>query len=333
MPPLCAGGVLTREVLLTLTRPVSAASIQFIARGGLVQTPAPPTPTALVDTPVSGSDTLGDFTLTVSSPHSVYSESQAIDVQAALSRAQGSGWTDLSGSGSGLIVFGVKELGGTREMGGLSTADCAIGRYTVSPGDPLVVPFFKSGGFSGSDPDAAFWRSYFADPLLHLPAGNWEISADATFDEGAGCSAQPTRIHAAIDITVEGDQATSAPTQEPASPVFDCSPVPGASRHATLADLTGLVQSCAGTEPAGLLHPQPPVANPGGDLLRLVVQWAGTPCDASVAFTLQQTADGYTLDGQRPGGSCITPGVQHALEIRLSQPIDASTVVVQIPYQ
>ena len=172
-------------------------------------------------------------------------------------------------------------------------------------------------------------------------AGHYEF---ASGDWCNSCSAG--RFQILVDFSVPIDASTvwigldgrtpapvATPTVEPQSTVFDCSPVPGASRHATLADLTGLVQSCAGTEPAGLLHPQPPVANPGGDLLRLVVEWAGTPCDASVAFTLQQTADGYTLDGQRPGGSCITPGVQHALEIRLSQPIDASTVVVQIPYQ
>ena len=213
--PSCAGGPVSREIMLTLNQPVAADRVEFTEGGLVIQTPAPPSTLPAVDAPVSGSDTSGDFTLTISSPHSVYSASDAIDVQAALSLAQGAGSTSLSGSGSGLIVFGIKQLDGTRQMDGISTADCALGRYTVSPADPLVVPFWKGGGFSASDPDAAFWRSYFADPLLHLPAGEWEISADASFDEGAGCSAHPTNIHAVDRHHGQGRRGTPTPTVEP----------------------------------------------------------------------------------------------------------------------
>jgi hypothetical protein len=39
------------------------------------------------------------------------------------------------------------------------------------------TPIYKAGGFDPSGPDAAFYRSYFAEPELVLPAGIWDIGA------------------------------------------------------------------------------------------------------------------------------------------------------------
>lgn len=101
---------------------------------------------------------------------------------------------------TGLVAFAVKQLDGNLEMGPASDLMCAqqkIGRLT-----PLHVPFQKSGGFSGEDPDAPFWRAYFADPVLHLPAGTWQISAVANMSEGAGCTPPDHDLTASVTIQV-----------------------------------------------------------------------------------------------------------------------------------
>ena len=59
----------------------------------------------------------------------------------------------------------------------VQTADCAQHDYTR--GVPVPVPFRKSGGFSEDDPNADFYRVYFADPVLRLPSGRWRIGASA----------------------------------------------------------------------------------------------------------------------------------------------------------
>jgi hypothetical protein len=59
----------------------------------------------------------------------------------------------------------------------------------------------KSGGFAAEDPDAAFYRTFFADPLVRLPAGTWEITAVADFSEGA-CDGAHHTLRAPITVTI-----------------------------------------------------------------------------------------------------------------------------------
>jgi hypothetical protein len=114
--------------------------------------------------------------------------------------------------------------------------------------------------------------------------------------------------------------------------LFNCSPksaglaAPGS--NATLTDWTGRVRSCAGVQPVSF--GQPPVSNPDGDQLRLLAQWDGTPCDAAISFVLKKADAGYYLAGYRPQGTCEMSSVQHALEIQLTQPIDANSVLLQV---
>ena len=59
----------------------------------------------------------------------------------------------------------------------------------------------KSGGFSADDPDAAFYRAFFSEPLVRLPAGRWEIAAVASFVVG---DRRPEHsLRASITVTVE----------------------------------------------------------------------------------------------------------------------------------
>ena len=99
-----------------------------------------------------------------------------------------------------IVGFSVTQLDGhlrTEPMSDLMCVEQKIGRLT-----PLHVPFQKSGGFTGEDPDAPFWRAYFADPVLHLPTGTWRISAIADFQTGERCNPPDHSLTAGVTIQV-----------------------------------------------------------------------------------------------------------------------------------
>ena len=58
------------------------------------------------------------------------------------------------------------------------TADC--GQHEFPRLVPVAVPFRKTGGFSADDPNADFYRAFFADPVLRLPAGRWQVTASVS---------------------------------------------------------------------------------------------------------------------------------------------------------
>ena len=60
----------------------------------------------------------------------------------------------------------------------------------------------KSGGFSADDPNADFYRSFFADPLVHLPAGDWTLTAVASLVDGYGGSGESYTLRAAVLVHV-----------------------------------------------------------------------------------------------------------------------------------
>jgi len=151
---------------------------------------------------ISGAYSLGNFTLTITSPHSVWATGDAIGTQAVLSVNGVNGPVTLSGSGNGPVVFGLEQLDGTSKIDGIWSADCRLGGYSVAAGHPLQYEFSKSGGFDPKGPDGTFWRDFFADPQLHLPPGTWRLTAYASFSVGHTCTASPTSLSASIDITV-----------------------------------------------------------------------------------------------------------------------------------
>jgi hypothetical protein len=80
-----------------------------------------------------------------------------------------------------------QEVGGHREIGPAWDTVCASARLAAD--SPITRPIRKSGGYSNDQPDADFYRSFFADPLVRLPAGDWDISAIAEFIDGRDCGA------------------------------------------------------------------------------------------------------------------------------------------------
>jgi hypothetical protein len=141
----------------------------------------------------------GPFRLTFTLPKVVWKTDEAIDGEARLGLAGGPD-VGVGGSGGGLMGFDFAEVGGDRRMGSAKTADCRP--YTLSAVQPAVTAMTKSGGWSDDDPNAAFYRSFYADPLVHLPVGDWDVTAIADFVDGQGCDGDSHTMKATIRVHV-----------------------------------------------------------------------------------------------------------------------------------
>jgi hypothetical protein len=131
--------------------------------------------------PSQAMDTQGQFHLTFEMPKTDWHVGEAITGQATLSYL-GSGGIDIGSSGAGPIGFEFAEVGGSRHMGGISTAELVVRR--LDAGAPITSPIKKTVAWSSADPNGAFYQSWFDDPQLHLPAGDWTIAATAGFGTG-----------------------------------------------------------------------------------------------------------------------------------------------------
>jgi hypothetical protein len=149
--------------------------------------------------PERAEDIEGSFRLVFELPKTTWRVNEAINGVASLEVGGGVG-TDLGGSGGGVFVFDFAEVNGTRRVGGVSTADCAP--YRLDPGRPMTSGLKKSGGFSADDPHAAFIQAFLLDPVVRLPAGDWTITAVASFVEGKGCSGASRMLAAPILVHV-----------------------------------------------------------------------------------------------------------------------------------
>ncbi len=151
-----------------------------------------------------GEDRQGPFQLVFELPKDTWEADEAIHGLATLALVNGDS-VDLGGSGGGLLGFEFAEVNGSRLLQPVSTADC--GPYRLENGKPITSPIRKSGGFSADQPDADFYRTFLAGPLVRLPAGDWKVTAIATFIEGQGCSGQGHTMRATILVHVTAPPA------------------------------------------------------------------------------------------------------------------------------
>ncbi|MEA2622692.1 MAG: hypothetical protein QOH61_1602 [Chloroflexota bacterium] len=195
---------------LTTRRAVASTAIALSLLGAcssVVPSPAPspsPSPAVTANVAPVGQMVLatvpdGDLRLTISATHGSYAPGEPIEVAAELAYLGPHDAVKVAGSGSGLVLFGLKQLDGRFEMGYSATDDCVP--YTLEQGKPTTVAYSKSGGYGADDPDAAFWTQFFADPLLRLPVGRWQITARATF-LGPGCKLPTRMVDAPLVIEV-----------------------------------------------------------------------------------------------------------------------------------
>ena len=107
--------------------------------------------------------------------------------------------TTIYGSGS-VLNFAYAEVGGTRKVEPVWTADCAI--HALDPATPISEPLGKSGAASEGDPETAWLHSFILAPDVQLPAGTWDVTALATFSEGQGCSGGAHSMDTTVRVTV-----------------------------------------------------------------------------------------------------------------------------------
>ena len=179
-------------------------AVLVVAGCGPTVSPAPtaapsatPGPTPQPSGAVRAEAVDGPFRLVFELAKDTWRAGEPIDGRASLEITAGG--VELVGSGSGLVLFGFRELDGRRQMGPGATADCKV--YRLDAGRPLATGITQSGGFAGEDPDAAFYRAFFADPLVRLPAGRWEIQAFAFYAVGA-CGNPEDTLRAPLTVTV-----------------------------------------------------------------------------------------------------------------------------------
>lgn len=137
---------------------------------GCATSPAPAT-----DPPVLGAQRVDHgFVLSVAIPHLDWPAGEPIEVATTLTWTGAADTARIWGSGSGIVSFAFREIGGAgRTMAPAGTDDCVASAYVR--GQPVMIPFSKSGGWSGDDPNAAFYEQWFAERALRLPAGRWEM--------------------------------------------------------------------------------------------------------------------------------------------------------------
>lgn len=138
-------------------------------------------------TPATGTaeEVEGRFRLTFVLPRTTLSPDEAIEGEAVLALVDDE-LADLGVAGNGPIEFIFMEVGGSREMGPAWDTVCDSARLTAA--SPIVRSIRKSGGYSDDQPNAEFYRAFFADPLVRLPAGDWDITAVAEFMDGRDCA-------------------------------------------------------------------------------------------------------------------------------------------------
>jgi hypothetical protein len=138
------------------------------------------------------------FRLSLQADRSVYQAGEPVDVRARLDFDGPNPSIDVWGSGSGPLMFSLEQLDGPFDVMGAATADCRP--QTIDRGG-LEVPFRKSGGWSGDDPNAAAFEAFMKDPVLRLPSGTYRLSVSLSVYL-AECAMEAPAASATTTVTV-----------------------------------------------------------------------------------------------------------------------------------
>jgi hypothetical protein len=151
--------------------------------------------------PISSVAEGNGFVLNVTLPTNTYTPVDPIELEVTLTWQGAEPTKKVWGSAGGPLLFALKQLDGPIEIGPASDAACGIHEFVR--GVPQVSGYRKSGGYSDTDPNAAFYKAFFADPKLRLPVGQWRISVivDGYLAECAQ-NAPPLSLNASVDVLV-----------------------------------------------------------------------------------------------------------------------------------
>ncbi len=131
-------------------------------------------------------------------PKTTWRADEAITARAQL-RFEGTDSTTIWTSGGGPIGFRVVEVNGKRNIAPSWLLDC------VNASLPAAVPITTGLVKTGSNV-TAFERQFFRDPLYRLPAGDWDLTAEAMFTT-SGCGNGGVELRATVRLHI-----TPAPT-------------------------------------------------------------------------------------------------------------------------
>jgi hypothetical protein len=180
----------------TVDTPATSPTIADTAPAA-TDTPGPASPAA-----ATAEDVDGPFRLTFTLPRTTWFADEAIQGEAVLALVDGD-LAELGAASNGPIEFSFKEVDGARQMGPAWDTACASARLAAD--SPIVRSIRKSGGYSDDQPDAAFYRAFFADPLVRLPAGDWDITAMAEFMDDRDCTiAHQVSMSATVRVHITG---------------------------------------------------------------------------------------------------------------------------------
>jgi hypothetical protein len=137
--------------------------------------------------------TQGKFQLVFELPKNDWRTGESITGQATLSYT-GSGGVNFGSAGNGPIGFTFQEVDGSRRVDWLWLQSLVV--HHMDAGKSVQYPIKKSVGWRSDDPNADFYSSFAHDPLVHLPVGDWTITAVADLGESPSDTFQASvRVH------------------------------------------------------------------------------------------------------------------------------------------
>lgn len=155
-------------------------------------------PTSSPGQPVSVTRTDGVYSLTFTVAKASWDVSEVIVGTATISVVDGHD-AAISGAGENVFGFEFSRVGGPRFQP-VWPASCKS--YLISPDQPLVFAIEKSGTIDPLDPNAPYYREFFRDPQIRLPAGEWRVTAVAQIHDGPDCAGAGRLVRLPIDLRV-----------------------------------------------------------------------------------------------------------------------------------
>jgi hypothetical protein len=182
--------------------------------GSQSSSPDPSEPSA--NPPAVAETRVGDFILIISSPKTVWTSEETIEVSAALTYA-GEALDMTIGEGAPPIGFTIRSAGGQGAVVGTGHFRPCI-QYPVSRDNPLIAALTKDGILvEEAIPVASpFGQTFSADPDLQLEPGEWEFTASTTFAERT-CG-DDYQLEVSITLQVVAPSSPSPPPSTDATP-------------------------------------------------------------------------------------------------------------------
>ena len=230
---------------------IGAAALTAVAVGPLRSLPlgtVSPSP----NPPATAETRVGEFILTISSPKTEWTSEEAIEVLASLKYVGDE--SDMTiGQGIPPVMFTVASASGEGPtLGGAQLQPCA--QYPVSAEEPVVVGM-QTGGFLAVEdgrlvePRPPYDRIIADDAGLHLPPGDWILTAYTDFNE-RGCGGDyELQVSIVLRVVTAEGLPPSAYSQGP-TPTIEPSP-PSSPRPSARVCATGLASGVLGADADG----------------------------------------------------------------------------------